>query len=260
MNGTPLNPVLEMAEVSVGSLRDPAATVMTDVNWTVSAGEFWVIAGGERSGKTDLLMLAAGLMPPSSGSCRVFGRETREFGEAELAQRLRVGLVFADGNLFRHLTLAENIALPLRYQNNLTEEEAAPEVEALLEWFELKPFADSTPANVPAHWRQRAAVARALILKPEILLLDNPLGGQSARHHAWPVTLLDQLWRGHAYLGGRPLTVIVTTDDLRPWQYDGHQFALLHQKKLLPLGDGKALTKSSDPVVKELLAAPVSVK
>ena len=258
MNDASLHPVLEMAEVSVGSLRDPAVTVITAVNWAVAAGEFWVIAGGERSGKTDLLMLAAGLMPPASGSCRVFGRETQEFGEAELAQRLRVGLVFADGKLFSHLTLAENIALPLRYQNNLTVEEVAPEVETLLEWFELKPFADLTPANVPAHWRQRAAMARALILKPEILLLDNPLGGQSARHHSWPVTLLDQLWRGHAYLGGRPLTVIVATDDLRPWQHDRHQFALLHLKKLLPLGDGKALAKSAEPLVKELLAASAS--
>ena len=127
-------------------------------------------------------MHAAGLMTPAHGSCRIFGCDTDSFGEAQLAERLRVGFVFEGGQLFNHLTVAENVALPLRYQKNLTAAEAADVVRALLELLELTPFADSTPSNLAANWRQRAALARALVLKPELLLLDNPLAGLSVRH------------------------------------------------------------------------------
>ena len=80
-------PDMLMQEVQVGSLWDITLPVLTGVNWTVAPGGFWVVAGLPRSGKTDLLMLAGGLMPPLAGSYRLFGRETREFGEAELAER-----------------------------------------------------------------------------------------------------------------------------------------------------------------------------
>src|ERR1039458_6191282 len=118
-----------MRGVTVGAMRDASFTVLENVNWSVAAGEFWVIAGQEHSGKSDLLMLAAGLMPPASGSYKLFGNDTRYFGEAELAERLRVGFVFQGGNLFNQLTIAENVALPLRYQKNLTPDAAARELK-----------------------------------------------------------------------------------------------------------------------------------
>src|SRR5271165_2563864 len=229
-------PALEMRGVNVAAMRDASFTVVEDVNWSVAAGEFWVIAGQEHSGKSDLLMLAAGLMPPAAGCCKLFGNDTRNFGEAELAERLRVGFIFQSGQLFNQLTIAENVALPLRYQKNLTATEASGEVQVLLELMELTPLADVTPANVAVNWRQRAALARALILKPEILLLDNPLAGLGARHRQWWLRFLGHLSRGHELFGGKPMTLIVTADDLQPWQHAGRKFALLHGKKFLPLG------------------------
>jgi ABC-type transporter Mla maintaining outer membrane lipid asymmetry ATPase subunit MlaF len=246
--------VLEMRDVTVGAMRDASFTILEGVNWSVAAGEFWVVAGPEHSGKSDLLMLAAGLMAPAAGSYKLFGTETKTFGEAELAERLRVGFVFFGGQLFGQLTIAENVALPLRYQKNLTEAEVARPVELLLELLELTPFADSTPANVPANWRQRAALARALILRPEVLLLDNPLGGLGVRHRQWLVPFLDRLWRGHEHFGGRPLTVVATTDDLRPWQNAPRKFAVLRDKKFIPLGGWNDVETAGDAVVKELLA------
>ena len=91
--------VVEMREATICTLRDSSLTVVENVNWSVSPAEFWVVAGQQQSGKSDLLMTAAGLLLPARGSCRVFGCETNAFGEAQLAERLRVGFVFAGGKL-----------------------------------------------------------------------------------------------------------------------------------------------------------------
>jgi ABC-type transporter Mla maintaining outer membrane lipid asymmetry ATPase subunit MlaF len=248
-------PVIEMRGVGVAAMRDASFTVVADVDWSVAAGEFWVVAGQELSGKSDLLMLAVGLMSPVAGSYKLFGDDTKDFGEAELAERLRVGFIFQGGQLFNQLTIAENVALPLRYQENLTAAEAADEVSALLELLELTPLADVTPANIAVNWRQRAAFARSLILKPEILLLDNPLSGLSARHRQWWLHFLDQLSVGHELFGGKPMTIVVTADDLRPWQNERRKFALLHEKKMILLGGWNEVETTGNSIVKELLDA-----
>ena len=121
---------------------------------------------------------------------------------------------------------------------------------------ELTPFADRTPANLAAQWRSRAALARALILKPELLLLDNPLAGLGTRTHQWLLTFLDQLWRGHEWFGGQPMTIVASTDDFRPWRHSGRKFAVLDEKKFFELGAWSAVEAARSPAVKELLAEP----
>ena len=252
--------ILEMREVAVPSMRDASLTVVEAVNWSVAPGEFWVIGGQQYSGKSDLLMLGAGLMHPAAGTCRVFGCETQSLGEAQLAQRLRVGFVFQGGQLFNRLTIEENVTLPLRYQKNLPADEAAPAVAALMALLELTPLADVTPSNVAAVWRHRAGLARALALQPELLLLDNPLSGLGARHRQWLLQFLDQLGRGHELFGGRPVTIAVTTDDLRPWQSARRKFAVLHEKTFVPLGHWAEVASTNHPMVKELMAELVETE
>lgn len=245
-----------MRNVSVGALRDISFIVLEDLNWSVAPGEFWTVAGPQHSGKSDFLMMTAGLMAPVKGVCKLFGTETQALDETKLTERLRVGFVFEGGLLFSHLTIRENTALPLRYHRDLTAA-AAREVEALLELLELTPLADITPPNISDNWRQRAALARALVLKPEVLLLDNPLNRLGTRHLHWWLRFLDQLWRGHAWCGGRPMTLVVTTDDLRPWQNGNRKFALLRDKKFIPAGSWNEVVSADDAVLKELLAAPL---
>jgi ABC-type transporter Mla maintaining outer membrane lipid asymmetry ATPase subunit MlaF len=254
MSENPNLAAIEMRGVSAGAMRDTSFTVVENVNWTVAPGEFWVIAGQQHSGKSDFLKMTAGLMTPVKGSYKLFGNETRMFGEAELPERLRLGFVFEGGQLFHHLTLGENVALPLQYHHNLSAGAAAREVQSLLDLMELAPLADVTPANVAADWLQRAALARALVLKPEVLLLDNPLSGLGARHLQWWLRFLDQLSRGHEWLGGKPMTLAVTADDLRPWQNARRKFALLRDEKFIPLGSWNEMEAANDPIVKELLA------
>jgi len=112
---------LEMIDVAVGSLVNADAVVLEGVNWKVAAGDYWAIGGLQASGKSDLMATAAGIMQPLRGTFRVFGRELGAGFEHELMPiRLRLGLVFEWGRLLSHLTLAENVALPIRYHHNLS--------------------------------------------------------------------------------------------------------------------------------------------
>ncbi len=248
--------IIEMRGVTVGAMRNPDVTVAENVDWTVAPGEFWIVAGRQGAGKSDFLMLTGGLMAPLNGSHQFAGHAMPIFEDDELAERLRLGFVFDGGQLFNQLTIAENIALPLRYHQNLSRNAAHATTQELLELMELTPWADSTPANVPRGWRKRAGLARALMLKPEALLLDNPLGGLDARHTQWWLGFLAELARGHRWLAGRPVTLVVTTDDLRPWRGEGRHFAMLHDKKFVPLGGWAEVERAEDALVKELLAAP----
>jgi ABC-type transporter Mla maintaining outer membrane lipid asymmetry ATPase subunit MlaF len=211
-------PAIEMRCVSVGSMRDETTVVVEEVDWTLALGDFWVIAGLQGSGKSDFLMMTAGLVPPLSGGYRFFGEEMPIFDEARLKDRLRLAMVFETGQLFNHLTVAENVALPLRYHRNLAKAGAEPEVQKLLDALELGPFADSTPGAIGRNWQKRVGLARALALEPEVLIVDSPLTGLDLRHIQWWLSFLDQLSKGHTLLQGRAVTLVVTTADLRPWK------------------------------------------
>ena len=231
-------PVLEMLGFTAMSVRDPDVTLVADVNWRINAGDFWCVSGAGGSGKSDFLMLAAGLLSPVRGVVKTFGEELPDDEAAELEQRLKLGFVFDGGNLFNQLTVAENVALPLRYHRELSANELSERVETLLELAELTPFAHTTPGALGRNWRKRAGLARALALQPELLLLDNPLGGADARHVAWWQTTLGQLAAGHWFMPNkRATTLAVTTDDAQLWQGQARQFARLQD------GQFEVLTK-----------------
>jgi ABC-type transporter Mla maintaining outer membrane lipid asymmetry ATPase subunit MlaF len=251
-----LPPVIEMCGAQIAALHDPSRVVLAEVTWTVEAGECWVVAGPPHSGKSDLLLHAAGLLSPRAGSCRVFGCAAAELDESHLEERRRVGFVFADGRLFNQLTLFENVALPLRYHRNLPPAETTQTVEQLLALMELTEYAGQRPGHVPMIWRQRAALARALVLQPELLVLDNPLGGLVARSRYWLVDFLDQLWRGHEFLGGRPMTIVASTDDLRPWQHPRRRFAAVQAGTFSLLGTWDGPEFGRHQAVQDLLAMP----
>lgn len=250
---------IEMRGVDVGAIQDPDFLVLKDVNWFVAPGEFWVVGAPHSSGKSDFLMTAGGLMPPVAGSYKFYGKATRIFDESRLADRLRMGFVFEHSQLFHYLTVAENVALPLCYHQNMGADEASAAIDELLAVTHLKPIADVRPHDLPQSWHKRAGLARALALRPDILLADNPLGALDARHSQWWRRFLDDLWLGHSCLGKKPLTIVVTTDDFRHWRGDRLRFALLKEKSFVPLGSWNQLIASDEPLVKELLAAPLLI-
>lgn len=244
---------IQMVNVAAGSMHDLSRRAVEQVNWTVQEGDYWVIAGLQGSGKSDFLMMTGGVTAPASGRYWLFGEEMPVFDEPRLRARLRLGLVFDGGQLLNHLTVRENVALPLRYHRNLTAAEAHAEVARMLEAVELGPWADSTPGAIGRNWQKRAGLARALILKPQILLVDDPLAGVDLRHAHWWLGFLDRLSRGHPLLEGRRLTLVVTTADLRLWKGRAKQFAILRDRRLAVLGTWPQLEAASNELVEELL-------
>jgi ABC-type transporter Mla maintaining outer membrane lipid asymmetry ATPase subunit MlaF len=246
-------PAIQMTDVAAGAMRAPEKTVAEGINWTVNAGDYWVVAGLQGAGKSDFLTLAGGLMAPLRGHYLLFGEVMPIFEEARLQHRLRLGLVFDGGQPFNDLTVAENVALPLRYHHNLTRNAAAEEVGQLLEWTGLTPWAERAPGTLGRAWQKRAGLARALALKPEVLLVDNPLGGLDPRHVRWWLDFLDQLSKGHSLMGGRPMTLVVTTADFRPWKGHARQFALLQNQRFVVLGGWGELEAANQELVREVL-------
>lgn len=224
-----------------------------DVDWCVLSGERWVVGGLPGSGKTRLLETAAGLCPPLAGQVRLLGRDVATLGEREArALRRQVGFVYGDGGrLMSHLTLAQNLALPLCYHRNCELEAVADELDQLLAAFGLEAMARRLPSQVNPAFRQRAALARALALQPQVLLLDNPLAPLNTAHTHWWLDFLNGTDIGWPC----PATVVAVTDDLRPWLDVAGRFALIRDTRWLVVGGRERLSATVEPVLRELLAA-----
>ncbi len=250
-------PLIELVDADIASAQDPDAALVERVNWRLLPGDYWAVGGLHWAGKSDWLTTVAGLQQPAAGRHHLFGEETTLLPQLDLvAARLRVGLVFENGGrLFTQMTVEENVALPLRYHRNCPPEETRAAVATVLELAGLAELARQITGQLNRSWRQRVALARALVLQPEVLLLDNPLAGLDPRQTRWWLDTLDALNAGHAWLNGRPLALVATADDLRPWRERARQFALLEGRRWLALGGRAELAASGEPALREFLAA-----
>lgn len=246
--------VIQMQGVTVSHPRTPGLPMVTGVDWEVAAGECWVVTGMQGSGKTALLETAAGLHPSLSGEVRVFGEPVRDPARSARVRR-RVGMVFdGHGRLFPRMTVYENVALPVCYCDDLGPLEAAGWVGELLTAFELERIADVPAGRLGRAWARRVALARALALRPEVVLLDNPVTGLDAAHLRWWRAFLGRLREGHPLLGGQPRTLVLASDEARPLLSLGQRFAVVHEGTWRVLGDRAAFERAEEPQVKDLLA------
>lgn len=154
----------------------PGSPVLRQVNLHLEPGSFTFIAGASGAGKSSLLGLLSLSLKPTDGTLHLFGQDVTDVTREELPfARRKIGTVFQDYQLLNHLTVAENVALPLKIIGEPADE-IAQKVGELLAWIGLADYADVRPPLISGGQKQRVAIARAVINKPLLILADEPTG------------------------------------------------------------------------------------
>ena len=223
--------------------------VVDEVTLTVARGELVVLVGDSGSGKTTTLKMVNRLEEPTSGTVRIGGEDTGAIPGPQL--RRRIGYVFQQVGLFPHLTIAENVAVPLELQS-WDRARIDKRVRAVLELMELDPsVADRPPAALSGGQRQRVGVARALAAEPKIMLLDEPFGALD------PLTrdrIQETFLKIKRSLG---LTAMFVTHDMGEALLLADRIAVMRRGKLVQVGTPRELVQSpADADVERLLDTP----
>jgi cell division transport system ATP-binding protein len=150
--------------------------ILNDLSFSLEAHSFHFLTGPSGAGKTTLLRLILQTLRPTGGRIDLFDKPVSSLSKDDLASlRRRIGIVLQEFRLLDHLTVYENVALPLRVQGR-AEANYRAEVLELLDWVGLGDRVKSFPSVLSGGEKQRAAIARALIVRPELLLADEPTG------------------------------------------------------------------------------------
>jgi phospholipid/cholesterol/gamma-HCH transport system ATP-binding protein len=160
------------------SLSFDEAVVLRDVSFTLRRGHTKIILGASGAGKSISLKLILGLLKPDGGRIWVNGQRVDEHSEEQMMKvRADIGMVFQEGALFDSLTVAENVGYKLYEETKLPLDEVRRRVEEVLGFVRLSQFIDRRPSELSGGQRRRVAIARAMAVKPRLLLYDEPTTG-----------------------------------------------------------------------------------
>ena len=195
--------VIELDKVSYGF---GGTSLFSQLSLNLSAGSFHFLTGPSGAGKTTLLRLCYADLLAKSGKVRVFGQDTAAMDRDGVAQaRRRIGVVHQDCAFLDHLSISENIALPLSVSGRA--DEAAHNLPELMSWVGLGAQADQLPPELSGGERQRAALARAVIMSPDVIIADEPTGNVD-----WEMS--QRLMRLLVELNKMGKTILIATHDL----------------------------------------------
>jgi len=200
-------------------------TAVSDVSLRVERGEFLTLLGPSGSGKTTILMCIAGFVAPSAGAILLDGKDITPLPP----ERRDFGMVFQGYALFPHMTVAENVAFPLRVRK-LSAADREAKVRAALDLVQLQGFAERLPRQLSGGQQQRVALARALVFDPALLLLDEPLSALDKKLRA---ELQEELKALHRRVGR---TFVNVTHDQEEALSLSDRVAILNHGKLIQEG------------------------
>ncbi|HEX3357017.1 MAG TPA: ABC transporter ATP-binding protein [Tepidisphaeraceae bacterium] len=223
-------------------------TILDAIKLDVRQGETLVILGGSGSGKSTLLRLMIGNVHPNGGRIIGLGRCLGDMTPEQLDNyRKSIGVLFQSGALFNSMTVAENVALPLREHTDLAEETIDIMVKIKLELVSLREHADKMPSELSGGMKKRAGLARAIALDPKILFYDEPSAGLD------PVTSaeIDQLIIDlNRKLG---VTSVVVTHEMDSAFRIADRMVLLDRGKFIVSGSPEEMKNSTDPLVRQFV-------
>ena len=215
--------------------------ILRGVDLQIRRGETMVIMGGSGDGKSTLLRLMIGSISPDEGRIEILGQDITAIDETQLdAVRRRFGILFQSGALFNSMTVADNVALPLREHTTLDEQTIAVMVRIKLELVGLRHAADLMPAELSGGMKKRAGLARAIALDPQILFYDEPSAGLD------PVTSaqIDQLIIDLSRKLG--VTSVVVTHEMDSAFRIADRMAMLDRGRLVMVGPREQFERLRD--------------
>ncbi len=225
--------------------------VLDGLSFDVLRGECLVVLGRSGSGKSLTLRQLNGLDRAEGGEVLFEGTDLVGLTERELYPlRRRIAMLFQAGALFDSLDVLENVAFPIREHERAGEDEIRQRVAAALEWVGLSGIEDRMPAALSGGMKKRVALARSLVLEPEVVLFDEPTAGLD------PVTsasICSLIRNTRDELG---TTSVVVTHDIRLARHVGDRLALLHEGRFRFLGRWEEAERSADPALRSFLQGP----
>ena len=239
------DPIVKFSNVALG-YND--FTVLQDINLEVHKGQVVAMMGGSGSGKTTLLRATTGQITAQQGSIQVFGADIGQArGEKLRELRQRMGVLFQQGALFTDLNVFENVAFPLREHTQVSESQILERVLDKLDAVGLRAAAHLKISEISGGMARRVALARAVVLEPELVLYDEPFAG------------LDPISLGITAQLIRDLTdrlncasVLITHDVAESFAIVD-QVYVVGQGKLIASGTPASLSDSQDPYVRQFL-------
>src|SRR5438067_9740577 len=222
--------------------------VLVDLSVEIGRGESVVIVGGSGTGKSVTLKHIIGLLKPDSGDVIIDGQDIVHMPPVELNRfRRRFGMAFQEGALFDSMSVFENIAFPLRRHTKMTEQEIQARVEECLEEVHLHGVEDKRPSELSGGMRRRVGFARAISLKPEILLFDEPTTGLDpviSDVIAELIVEMDQTLN---------TTTVSITHDMKVAFKIADRVAMLHKGHIVEEGSPEDFQRSANPIVQQFI-------
>jgi phospholipid/cholesterol/gamma-HCH transport system ATP-binding protein len=221
-------------------------SVLSGINLDVQKGENFVVMGRSGSGKSVLIKIIAGLLQPDSGSVSVLGMEVNKLSRKQLQElRLKLGFIFQSSALYDSMSIRENLEFSLiRNYHHLTHGERTRMVEGVLDAVGLGDKIDEMPADLSGGQVKRIGIARTLILRPGIMLYDEPTAGLD------PITCTEINQLINEVQCRYDTTSIIITHDLTCARETGHRLVMLHDGNFLREGSFEEVFGTDDIRVK----------
>jgi phospholipid/cholesterol/gamma-HCH transport system ATP-binding protein len=221
--------------------------ILKDISLDVFKGENVAVLGRSGAGKSVLIKILVGLLPPDKGIVKVLGKQVDKLSGKELdILRLRIGFSFQSSALYDSMNVRQNLEFPLTMnKKNLTKQEITSAVEEALDAVGLKDKLNEMPSDLSGGQRKRIGIARTLILKPEIMLYDEPTSGLDPITSEEINELIREVQKKYN------TSSIIITHDLTCAKETGDRVAMLLDGKFVKVGKFKEVFESDDKEIKK---------